>query len=79
MSDIKELRRAVGAAAAVDAYLRAHRDEFPGIHVYQVWSRLEAELTRRVWSRLEAKLTRREEEVSNGSTRKSGRNRARFL
>jgi hypothetical protein len=50
MSDIEDLRKAVGAAAVVTAYMHAHREMWPPetrLHAYNTWYVLEATLTRR--------------------------------
>ena len=50
MSDIEDLRMAVGAAALLHKYLTAHPNRWElGIQnaAYQIWNTLEADLTRR--------------------------------
>jgi len=46
---MEELRKAVGAAAAVDSYISAHASQYPRQRdrAFLVWCALEEELTRR--------------------------------
>lgn len=57
MSDIETLTRAVERAAAVDAYLHAHKHQYSVTILNAAYS---------VWEALEARLTWEEEEVRDG-------------
>lgn len=61
MSDIEDLRKAVGAAAVVDAYMA--KSYYTGGNVRAVWNVSIRDDAYQIWKILEKELTRREKEV----------------